>query len=139
MSITFIGLIIQTQRYKNMITTAHLNWFKLKVPYQANTKEYKVAYSKLYNASYADLNKLCAEFDEYDDGSKPVKHYCIFDEWFATIGDPLTAVNMKGISEHRQKYRVQKRVKGKLKRWTFNSLTDALAKRDAIFGLLATD
>ena len=122
-----------------MITTAYLNWFRLKVPYKANTKKYKVAYDKLHKASYADLQKLAAEFDEYDDGSKPVKHYCIFDEWFATTGDPLTAVSMKGISQHRQKYRVQKRIKGKLKRWTYSSLTEALAKRDAIFGLAASE
>ena len=40
---------------------------------------------------------------------------------------------------HRQKYRVQKRIAGQLYRWTFNSLTEALAKRDAIFGLVATE
>ena len=40
---------------------------------------------------------------------------------------------------HYQKYRVQKRIAGQLYRWTFNSLTEALAKRDAIFGLVATE
>ena len=122
-----------------MITTAHLNWFKLKVPYQANSPEYQAAYAKLNNAPYADLEKLRAEFEDYNDGSLKVKHYCICGEWFATTGDPLTVVNMKGISTHRQKYRVQKRIAGQLYRWTFNSLSEALAKRDAIFGLVATE
>ena len=40
---------------------------------------------------------------------------------------------------HYQKYRVQKRIAGQLYRWTFNSLSEALAKRDAIFGLVATE
>ena len=85
------------------------------------------------------LEKLRAKFEDYDDGSLKVKHYCICGEWFATTGDPLTVVNMKGISTHRQKYRVQKRIAGQLYRWTFNSLSEALAKRDAIFGLVATE
>ena len=122
-----------------MITTAHLNWFNLKVPYQANTAQYQAAYAKLHNASYADLEKLRAEFEDYDDGSLKVKHYCICGEWFATTGDPSTVLNMKGISTHRQKCRVQKRIAGQLYRWTFNSLSEALAKRDAIFGLVATE
>ena len=53
------------------------------------------------------LEKLRAEFDDYDDRSLKVKHYCICGEWFATAGDPLTIVNIKGISTHRQKYHVQ--------------------------------
>ena len=48
-------------------------------------------------------------------------------------------LNMTGISTHRQKYRVQKRIAGQIYCWTFNSLTEALAKRDAIFGLVATE
>ena len=40
---------------------------------------------------------------------------------------------------HYQQYRVQKRIAGQLYRWTFTSLTEALAKRDAIFGLVATE
>ena len=122
-----------------MINTAYLYWFKLKIPYQANTAPYQAAYAKLHNAAYADIEKLCAEFEDYDDGSLKVKHYCICGEWFATTGDPSTVLNMKGISTHRQKYRVQKRIKGKLKRWTYSSFTEASAKRDAIFGLVATE
>ena len=122
-----------------MIITAHLNWFKLKVPYQANSPDYKAAYAKLHNASYADLEQLRAEFEDYDDRSLKVKQHCICGEWFATTGYPLTIVNMKDISTHRQKYRVQKRIAGQLYGWTFNSLSEALAKRDAIFGLVATE
>ena len=40
---------------------------------------------------------------------------------------------------HYQQYRVQKRIAGQLYRWTFTSLSEALAKRDAIFGLVATE
>ena len=36
-------------------------------------------------------------------------------------------------------YRVQKRIAGQLRKWTFNSLTEAVAKRDAIFGLVAAE
>ena len=40
---------------------------------------------------------------------------------------------MKGIYVHRQKYRVSKRLDGKLHVWTYYSLSDAIKKRDAIF------
>ena len=40
---------------------------------------------------------------------------------------------MKGIQQHGAKYRVEKRIKGKLHRWSFDNLTDASAKRDLIF------
>jgi hypothetical protein len=44
------------------------------------------------------------------DGSIPVTHYNIYDEWFASIGGVKThQVNMKGIQRHGAKYRVQKR------------------------------
>ena len=36
-------------------------------------------------------------------------------------------------------YRVQKRIGGQLRKWTFNSLTEAVAKRDVIFGLVAAE
>ena len=57
------------------ITKAHLSWFKLKCPYPPNSQAYKQAYAKLNIATYADLEKLRAEFDEYEDGSIPVWHY----------------------------------------------------------------
>ena len=88
----------------------------------------------MHNATYADLERLRAEFDMYDDGSITVIHYNIYDEWFASIGGVKThQVNMKGIQQHGAKYRVQKRVNGQLRRWTCNTLDDAIKKRDAIF------
>ena len=63
-----IGLIIP-------ISQPRLAWFKLKSPYTYNSPDYKKAYAKLQTPSYADLETLHAEFDEYDDGSIPVIHY----------------------------------------------------------------
>ena len=57
------------------ISQPRLAWFKLKCPYPYNNPDYKKAFAKLHNASYADLETLRAEFDEYDDGSIPVIHY----------------------------------------------------------------
>ena len=116
-----------------MITRNHSDWFRLKCPYPVESKDYKTALKKLNGATYADLERLRAEFDEYDNGSIPVTHNCIHDEWFTTKGDPAEAVNMKGIQLHGQKYRVQKRINGILRRWSFNTLSEALRKRDAIF------
>ena len=49
----------------------------------------------MHNATYADLERLRAEFDMYQDGSIPVTHYNIYDEWFASIGGVKThQVNM---------------------------------------------
>ena len=37
----------------------------------------------------------------YEDGSTPVIHYNLYDEWFASVGGVKThAVNMKGIQQH---------------------------------------
>ena len=114
------------------ITNAHLNWFKLKCPYPVNSKAY--AKARLINASYPDLEKLRAEFDEYQDGSTPVTHYNLYDEWFASVnGVKVHATNMKGIQRHGSKFRVQKRVDGQLCKWTFDTLEQAVRKRDAIF------
>ena len=116
------------------ITNAHLNWFKLKCPYPKDSKAFRIAKAKLENATYRDLERLGAEFDMYEDGSTPVIYYNLYDEWFAAVGGVKThAVNMKGIQQHGSKYRVQKRVNGQLKRWTCNTLDDAIKKRDAIF------
>ena len=117
-----------------VINNVHLHWFKLKCPYPHGTKAYKTAKTRLHNATYADLERLRAEFDMYDDGSIPVTHYNIYDEWFASMGGVKThQVNMKGIQPHGSKYRVQKRVNGQLLRWTCNTLDDATKKRDTIF------
>ena len=43
------------------------------------------------------------------------------------------ASNMKGIQRHGSKFRVQKRVDGQLRKWTFDTLEQAVRKRDAIF------
>tara|TARA_R110000822_G_scaffold78840_1_gene188846 strand:+ start:31 stop:297 length:267 start_codon:yes stop_codon:yes gene_type:complete len=80
-----------------------------------------------------------AEFEDYDDGSIPVFHYCINGEWFATTGDPAAAVNMKGIQLHGQIYRVQKRINCPLRKWSFNKLSEAKEKRDAIFSKVGTE
>ena len=113
----------------------HLAWFKLKCPYSSDSKDYKEAYARLQNATYSDLERLRAEFDEYDDGSIPVRHYKHKGKWYAKplTGGTAQELNMKGISQHRQKYRVFKRIDGKLFRWNFNTLKEAVAKRDAIF------
>jgi hypothetical protein len=115
------------------IAKHHLAWFRLKCRYPIDSKEYSAAYAKLHGATYSDIEKLHAEFEEYDDGSIQVKHYQLYGEWFASIGEPETAKNMKGIYVHRQKYRVSKRIDGKLHVWTYYSLSDAIKKRDAIF------
>ena len=48
------------------ITKTHVAWFKLKCPYPPNSTAYKKAYAKLKNVTYANLEKLRAEFDEYE-------------------------------------------------------------------------
>ena len=116
------------------ITNAHLNWFKLKCPYPVNSLAYAAAKARLKNASYSNLQRLRAEFDEYQDGSVPVTHYNLYDEWFVSVnGVKAHATNMKGIQRHGSKFRVQKRVDGQLLRWTFDKLEQAVRKRDAIF------
>jgi hypothetical protein len=82
-----------------------------------------MAKAKLDNATYADLERLRAEFEMYKDGSSPVTHYHLYGEWFASVGGVQTEqVNMKGIQRHGTKFRVQKRINGQLQRWTFDTL-----------------
>ena len=120
------------------IANAHLNWFKLKCPYRQGCKAFRMAKARLDNATYADLERLRAEFDMYEDSSLPVIHYNLYDEWFATVGGVQTEqVNMKGIQRHGSKFRVQKRINGQLQRWTFDTLQKAIKKRDAIFAKVA--
>ena len=89
------------------ITNAHLHWFKLKCPYPQGSKAFRMAKAKLDNATAADLERLRAEFELYKDGSIPVTHYSLYDEWFASVGSVKTEqVNMKGIQRHGTKYRV---------------------------------
>ena len=116
------------------ITNAHLNWFKLKCPYPVNSTAYATAEARLNNATYPDLGRLRAEFDEYQDGSIPVTYYNLYDEWFASVnGVKAHATNMKGIQRYGGKFRVQKRVDSQLRKWTFDTLEQAVRKRDAIF------
>ena len=119
------------------ITNAHLNWFKLKCPYEIDSKEYRTAYARLHGATYSDINRLNAEFEAWcEDNHQAVTHHYVNGEWLAVIGSrskPAPAQNLKAISQHRQKYRVSKRIDGKLFRWSFNTLKEAVAKRDAIF------
>ena len=116
------------------ITNAHLNWFKLKCPYPINSTAYAAAKARLNNALYPDLERLRAEFDEYQGGSIAVTHYNLYDVWFASAGGVKAhATNMKGIQRHGSKFRVQKRVNGQIQKWTFETLEQAVRKRDAIF------
>ena len=71
------------------ITNAHLHWFKLKCPYPQGSKAFRVAKARLENATYADLERLRAEFEMYKDGSIPVTHYNLYDEWFASAGGEI--------------------------------------------------
>ena len=114
---------------------AHLAWFKLKCPYPPNSHAYKQAYSKLNNAAYADLERLRAEFDEYDDGSIPVRHYKHKGQWYAKplSGGTAQKLNMKGIQRHGRKWRVQKRSNGQLRKWTYVTLQGTQLKRDVVF------
>ena len=117
------------------ITNSHLAWFRLKYLYQRNSNLYKQAYARLNNASYADLEKLRAKFNEYDDGYIPVRHSKHKGQWYAKPPTDGTAqkLNMKGIQRHGRKWRVQKRSNGQLKRWTFDALQEAQLKRDVVF------
>ncbi len=67
-------------------------------------------HGNISNASYADLENLRAEFDEYDDGSIPVIHYQHKGEWYAKVGftGSPQKLNMRGIQQHGRKWRVQK-------------------------------
>ena len=122
------------------ITNAHLNWFKLKCPYPVNSTPYAAAQAKLNNAAHSDLERLHAEFDEYQDGSISVTHYNLCGKWFASVhGVKAHASNMKGIQRHGNKFRVQKRVDGQLRKWTFDTLEQAVRKRDVSFAKVGAE
>lgn len=118
------------------VTKAHLAWFKLKCPYPPHSQAYKQAYAKLNNATNADLEKLRAGFDEYEDNSIPVRHYKHKGQWYSKpiSGGTAQKLNMKGIQRHGRKWRVQKRRDGQLRKWTFGTLQEAQRKRDLVFG-----
>ena len=100
------------------VTKAHLAWFKLKCPYPPTSQAYKQAYVKLNNATNADLEKLRAEFDEYEANSISVRHYKYKGQWYAkpVSGGTVQKLNMKGIQRHGRKWRVQKRRNGQLRK-----------------------
>ena len=116
-----------------MIIKTHLHWFNLKCPYPRNSKEYAAAKRRLEGATYPDLEKLRAEFDEFDDGSIPVIFFRKGNQWLCSIGSPPDAQNLKGIQPHGRRFRVQKRVDGDIRKWSFDNLHEAIKKRDAIF------
>ena len=117
------------------LSNSHLAWFRLKCPYSPNCHAYKQAYARLNNASYADLEKLRAEFDEYDDGSIPVCQYKHKGQWYSKpiLGGTAQKLNMKGIQQHGRKWRVQQRRDGRLRKWTYDTLQEAQKKRDVVF------
>ena len=117
------------------VTKAHLAWFKLKCPYPPTSQAYKQAYAKLKNATNADLEKLRAEFDEYEANSISVRHYKYKGQWYAkpVSGGTVQKLNMKGIQRHGRKWRVQKRRDGQLRKWTFGTRQEAQRKRDLVF------
>ena len=122
------------------ITNAQLYWFKLKCSYPQGSKVFRMAKATLDKATYADLERLRAEFEMYKDGSTTVTHYNLYDEWFATVGGVQTEqVNMKGIQSDGSEFRVQKRINGQLQRWTFDTLDKAVRKRDVIFAKMAAE
>jgi hypothetical protein len=112
---------------------AHLHWFHLKCPYPRNSKEYAAAKRRLEGARYSDLEKLRAEFDEFEDGSITIIHFRKGSQWYCSIGDPPEAQNLKGIQIHGRRFRIQKRVGDDIRKWSFDNLHDAIKKRDAIF------
>jgi hypothetical protein len=122
-----------------MIRKTHLSWFNLKCPYPANSKEYLAAKGRLQGATHSDLERLRAGFDEYDDGSIPVRFYSLGEHWYSTTGNPVPALNLKGIQRHGNCYRVQKRIGGEVRKWSFKTLQEAIDKRDALFAVLAPE
>ena len=68
------------------ISNARLAWFKLKCPCHYKSPQYKRAYAQLNNATYADLEKLSVEFDEFDDCLTPVIQYQHKGQWHAKVG-----------------------------------------------------
>ena len=87
------------------ISNARLAWFRLKCLYAYKSPQHKRAYAQLNNASYADLEKLRAEFDEFDDGLTPVIHYQQKGQWYAKVGlkGAPKRLNMRGIQQHGRK------------------------------------
>ena len=113
----------------------HQAWFKLKCPYPLDSEDYRKAYARLSGATNSDIESLRAEFDKYDGGSIPVRHFKHKGQWYAKplTGGTAQKLNMKGIQQHGRKWRVQQRKRGQLRRWTFDTYQEAQRKRDIVF------
>ena len=113
-----------------------LAWFKLKCQYKIDSPKYRAAYARLHGATYPDIDRLRAEFDEYDGGSIPVRHDKHKGKWYAKplTGGTAQKLNMKGILGYGHKYRVQQRRRGQLRRWTCDTLKETQKKRGVLFG-----
>jgi hypothetical protein len=118
-----------------MSSRAVMIWFYKFCPYPRDTHLYKQALRRVEQSDPAERNRLKAEFYEYDDGTIPVQHYSTDGvEWVATTnGPPQPQQNLKGIQQHGRKWRVERRIDGKLYRWTFDTLGEAIEKRDKVF------
>ena len=105
-------------------------------PYPSNTNLYSQAHARLNNATYGDLERLRTEFDEYDNGLIPVRHYKHKGNWYAKpiTGGTAQALSIKVIQQHGRNWRVQKRSNGQLRKWTYATLQEAQRKRDMVFG-----
>ena len=105
----------------------HQAWFKLKCPYPLDSEDYRKAYARLSGATNSDIESLRAEFDKYDGGSIPVRHFKHKGQWYAkpVSGGTAQELNMKGIQQHGRKWRVQKRSNGQLRKWTYGTLQAA--------------
>ena len=112
------------------------------MPLSLDSEDYRKAYARLHNATYADLNRLNAEFQAWcEDNHKAVTHHYVNDQSLAVKGlrsKPSPTVNMKGIQRHGHKYRVQQRRRGQLRKWTYDTLKEAVAKRDTLFRIRFT-
>ena len=100
-------------------TNFHLAWFKGKCPYLLNSQTYKKAYDKLNNATYYDLQKLRAEFEDYDDCYIPLRQYEHKGRWYANqlFGCTPPKLNMVGIQQKGRKWYVQQRRDAQLRKW----------------------
>ena len=87
----------------------------------------------IHSFRHSMREKLRAEFDEFEDGSNTIIHFRKGSQWYCSIGDPPEAQNLKGIQPHGRRFRVQKRVDGDIRKWSFDNLHEAIKKRDAIF------
>ena len=88
---TILGILYATDTVPIRRSTSHGDKHKIFVALiTLMDTAYKAAKARLHHATYAYLERLRAEFDMYRDGSIPIIHYNIYDEWFASIGGVKT-------------------------------------------------